>query len=117
MNFTEVLSLLIISAVVTVTVPILAFNGRPKGFTRLNWVGISVGMALSAAIFLFIAQNNVPSLPPYELMKVPALVAQLEHEYNQQRLLAFTFGILGVLCCSLAVGSVFGIFFHRPKHD
>src|SRR5260370_12999046 len=74
-------------------------------------------MALSAAIFLFIAQSNVPSPPSYELMKDPTLAALLEHEYNQQRLLAFTFGILGVLCCSLAVGSVVGIFFHRPRHD
>jgi hypothetical protein len=117
MNLSEILSLLIISAVVAVAVPIFAFHGRPKGFTRLNWVGISVGMALSAAIFLFIAQSNVPSPPSYELMKDPTLSALLEHEYNQQRLLAFTFGILGVLCCSLAVGSVVGIFFHRPRHD
>jgi hypothetical protein len=117
MNFSEILSLLIISVVVTVAIPILAFNGWPKGFTRLNWVGISVGMALSAAIFLFIAQSNVPSLPSYELMKNPTLAAQLEHDYNQQRLLALTFGILGLLCCSLAVGSLVGIFFHRPKHD
>jgi hypothetical protein len=117
MNFSEILSLLIIAAVVTLAVPILAFNGWPKGFTRLNWVGISVGMALAAAIFLFIGQIIVPSLPSYELLKVPKLAAQLEHDYSQQRLLALTFVILGVLCCSLAVGSLVGIFLHRPKND
>jgi hypothetical protein len=41
-----------------ILLPFLAWKGRPRGFTRLNWAGVAIGASIFFAIFLVEAIVN-----------------------------------------------------------
>src|SRR5258708_3080987 len=100
-----------------VSIPILAWNGRPKAFNRLNWIGISVGAAIMAILLLPFPSHLNPALPPYELLKYPEWKegGDLMKRYDDLKLAAMTFGVFGVLFGAIAIGSLVSIFMHRPR--
>ena len=60
MSLSYVISLVTASVLIGSVIPLLAWKGRPKGFSRLNWVGVALG-AVIFAIMLSVAVAAVPS--------------------------------------------------------
>jgi hypothetical protein len=57
MGLSYVISLLAAAVVILLAIPFLAWKGRPRGFTRLNWLGVAVGAVVFALVLLVAAET------------------------------------------------------------
>jgi hypothetical protein len=72
MSLSYVISLVLVSLLIIPAIPFFAWKGRPKGFSRLNWMGLVVGAAIFAIVLLAAApvvgsklEESAENLHPY----------------------------------------------------
>jgi len=86
--------LLAVSLTLVVLIPYIAWNGRPRGFRRINWIGVTVGAFILGAVLV-----------------VLGLIARDSE--------AGAVGLLLLWCASilitLGIGSLVAVFFCRPN--
>jgi uncharacterized membrane protein len=67
MSVSNLVGLLIVFPAVVVAISLLAWNGRPRAFSRLNWMGLGVGTVIFA--FVLAAAASVMSDELQEVAK------------------------------------------------
>jgi len=87
-------ALLAVSLALVILIPYIAWNGRPRDFKRLNWIGVTVGSFVLGSILVvlgFIARDSEAG--PVGLLLL---------------------GCAGILI-ALGIGSLVAVFFFRPN--
>lgn len=94
---------LLVALVVAYLLPFMAWRGKPRGFGRLQWIGVAVGSGVIGAIVLILM----------------GIVANWHYETPGEHDDVIYVGLFSCAAIAIAVtlGSIIALFFCRPSES